>query len=87
MRGGIFLLGAVDWNRRLFDSLIPLPEGTSYNAYLVRLREDRPDRYRRPALEHVLLAQLEDVKKIDYIISLHTEQDHPGPSHAAREIP
>jgi hypothetical protein len=29
-------LGATDWNRRLFDSLIPLPDGTSYNAYLVR---------------------------------------------------
>ena len=79
MRGGIFLMGAVDWNRRLFDSLIPLPEGTSYNAYLVEGSEktaliDTAD----PALEHVLLAQLEDVKKIDYIISLHTEQDHSG---------
>ena len=29
-------VGAVDWNRRLFDDLIPLPEGTTYNAYLVR---------------------------------------------------
>lgn len=29
-------LGAADWNRRLFDALIPLPEGTSSNAYLVR---------------------------------------------------
>lgn len=28
-------LGAVDWDRRLFDSLIPLPDGTSYNAYLI----------------------------------------------------
>jgi hypothetical protein len=28
-------LGAVDWDRRLFDSLIPLPDGTTYNAYLV----------------------------------------------------
>ncbi|NCB17295.1 MAG: MBL fold metallo-hydrolase, partial [Synergistales bacterium] len=79
MRDGIFLMGAVDWNRRLFDSLIPLPEGTSYNAYLVEGSEktaliDTAD----PELEHVLLAQLEDVKKIDYIISLHTEQDHSG---------
>ena len=36
MRDGIWMMGAVDWNRRLFDSLIPLPEGTSYNAYLVK---------------------------------------------------
>ncbi|MDP6490353.1 MAG: FprA family A-type flavoprotein, partial [Kiritimatiellia bacterium] len=33
---GVQWMGAIDWNRRLFDSLIPLPDGTSYNAYLVR---------------------------------------------------
>ena len=31
----VFWVGAKDWSRRLFDSLIPLPKGTSYNAYLV----------------------------------------------------
>jgi flavorubredoxin len=31
----IYWLGAVDWDRRLFDSLIPLPDGTTYNAYLI----------------------------------------------------
>ena len=30
------LILAADWNRRLFDALIPLPQGTSYNAYVVR---------------------------------------------------
>lgn len=79
IRNGIWLMGAVDWNRRLFDSLIPLPEGTSYNSYLVEGSEktaiiDTAD----PALGDVLLAQLEDVKKIDFIVSLHTEQDHSG---------
>ncbi len=33
---GVLWVGAEDWDRRLFDSLIPLPDGTSYNAYLVR---------------------------------------------------
>jgi hypothetical protein len=32
----VHLIGAVDWDRRLFDSLIPLPQGTSYNAYFVQ---------------------------------------------------
>jgi flavorubredoxin len=32
---GVHWVGFVDWNRRLFDSLVPLPDGTSYNAYLV----------------------------------------------------
>ncbi|MBN1277953.1 MAG: FprA family A-type flavoprotein, partial [Deltaproteobacteria bacterium] len=35
IRDNIYLLGSVDWSRRLFDSLIPLPDGTSYNAYLI----------------------------------------------------
>ena len=25
-------LGAIDWDRRLFDALIPLPDGTTCNA-------------------------------------------------------
>jgi len=28
----IYSVGAIDWDRRLFDELIPLPDGTSYNA-------------------------------------------------------
>lgn len=28
-------LGVKDWSRRIFDALIPLPRGTSYNSYLV----------------------------------------------------
>ncbi len=76
---GVSLLGAVDWNRRLFDALIPIPDGTSYNAYLVEGGEktaliDTAD----PALAHVLMNQLEDVQTVDYLISLHTEQDHSG---------
>jgi flavorubredoxin len=75
----IFLLGAVDWSRRLFDSLIPLPDGTTYNAYLISGSEktaflDSVD----PPMADVLLAQLSDVPKIDYIVSHHAEQDHSG---------
>ncbi|MBM4248511.1 MAG: hypothetical protein FJ149_03595 [Euryarchaeota archaeon] len=29
-------MGARDRDRRLFDGLIPLPQGTTYNCYLVR---------------------------------------------------
>ena len=76
---GVQWMGAVDWNRRLFDSLIPLPDGTSYNAYLVRGSDktallDTVD----PAMESVLGHQLEGVDRIDYVISHHAEQDHSG---------
>lgn len=72
-------LGAIDWDRRLFDSLIPLPDGTTYNAYLVRGDNktaliDTVD----PSMAHVLLRQLEDVPKVDYVISNHAEKDHSG---------
>jgi flavorubredoxin len=73
------LLGAIDWDRRLFDALIPLPHGTSYNAYLVKGGEktaliDTVDPVMWPELE----AQLCDVPAVDYVIHQHGEQDHSG---------
>lgn len=77
----IYYVGAIDWDRRLFDELIPLPDGTSYNAYLVRGSEkialiDTVD----PTKEKELVENLKRLKieKIDYIISNHAEQDHSG---------
>ena len=32
---GVHWVGVKDWDRRMFDRLIPLPRGTSYNSYLV----------------------------------------------------
>ncbi len=75
----VFWIGAIDWDRRLFDSLIPLPDGTSYNAYLVKGSEktvliDTVD----PRMRETLLTQLESVPRLDYIVSHHAEQDHSG---------
>jgi len=33
---GVFSVGAIDWDRRIFDELIPLPDGTTYNSYWCR---------------------------------------------------
>lgn len=79
IREDVYLIGAQDWDRRLFDSLIPLPDGTSYNAYLIKGSEktvliDSVD----PAMTHILMNQLESVPDIDYVVSHHTEQDHSG---------
>jgi flavorubredoxin len=76
---GIISVGAVDWDRRLFDSLIPLPDGTSYNAYLVRGNEktallDAVD----PSKVEILLENLRDVPRLDYLVAHHGEQDHSG---------
>jgi flavorubredoxin len=72
-------VGAVDWERGLFDALIPLPDRTSYNAYLIRGSEktvlvDAVE----PNLVGILMTRLEGVEKVDYILSLHAEQDHSG---------
>ncbi len=75
----IYWMGSVDWDSRLFDSLIPLPDGTSYNVYLIEGSEktvllDAVD----PPMADELMAQLESVSRIDYVISQHAEQDHSG---------
>jgi len=77
----IYAVGAIDWDARLFDRLIPLPDGTSYNSYLIKGSEktallDTVD----PKKTEVLLGNLIDigVDRIDYIIAHHAEQDHSG---------
>jgi flavorubredoxin len=79
IREGVHWMGAVDWDRRLFDCLIPTPDGTSYNAYLVEGAEktallDTVD----PTMTDVLMDQLSDVPQVDYLVSHHAEQDHSG---------
>ncbi len=81
IKKGITWVGALDWDRRLFDELIPLPDGTSYNAYLVRGSEktaliDTVD----PSKTGELLENLQEagVTRLDYIVCQHAEQDHSG---------
>jgi len=81
LKNNIFAVGAMDWERRLFDELIPLPDGTTYNAYLVIGSEktallDTVD----PGKTDVLLHNLEQagIDQLDYLVSHHAEQDHSG---------
>jgi flavorubredoxin len=85
----VYWIGAIDWNRRLFDSLIPLPEGTSYNAYLVKGSEktaliDTVDPTKE--FEYVCNLIRLGVEKVDYIIVNHAEQDHSGSLPMAAEL-
>jgi flavorubredoxin len=81
LKENIHWVGAVDWDRRLFDELIPLPDGTSYNAYLIQGSEKRAliDTV-DPPMASVLIDNLNklDVKNIDFVIANHAEQDHSG---------
>ncbi|MHC4076396.1 MAG: FprA family A-type flavoprotein [Planctomycetota bacterium] len=81
LKPDIYSVGAIDWDRRLFDELIPLPDGTSYNAYLIKGSEktvllDTLDPTKTDELISNLVAA--GVEKIDYVIAHHAEQDHSG---------
>ncbi len=77
----VYHVGAQDWDRELFDELVPLPDGTSYNSYLIIGSEkialiDTVD----PEKRDVLIRNLKklNIERIDYLISSHAEQDHSG---------
>ncbi|MDD1704832.1 MAG: FprA family A-type flavoprotein [Methanoregula sp.] len=81
LKSGVSWVGAVDFDRRMFDELIPLPNGTSYNSYLIQGSEktaliDTVD----PTKEFELISNLVKlgITRIDYIIINHAEQDHSG---------
>ncbi|MHA1911936.1 MAG: FprA family A-type flavoprotein [Candidatus Kariarchaeaceae archaeon] len=77
----VYSVGSKDWDRRLFDELIPLPDGTSYNAYLVIGSEKTVliDTVHE-SKGHELKRHLKKLKieKLDYIVSNHAEPDHSG---------
>ncbi|MCK9356114.1 MAG: FprA family A-type flavoprotein [Dehalococcoidia bacterium] len=77
----VLWVGSVDWERELFDELIPLPDGTSYNAYLVSGSErtaliDTVDPTKTDELRSMLDSL--GLKKLDYLVAHHAEQDHSG---------
>ncbi len=81
VKPNVFSVGAIDWDRRLFDELIPLPEGTSYNAYVVKGSKktalmDTVDPEKADTLVNNLIAC--GVEQVDYIVAHHGEQDHSG---------
>lgn len=81
VRGDIYSVGAIDWDLDIFDRLIPLPDGTSYNSYLIKGCDkvallDTVDPRKTDTLVNYLVA--EGVDRIDYVIAHHAEQDHSG---------
>jgi len=81
IKANVYAVGAIDWDARLFDRLIPLPDGTTYNSYLIKGSEktallDTVD----PTKTDVLFDNLAElgIDRIDYVIAHHAEQDHSG---------
>ncbi len=80
IKNNVYAVGAIDWDRTLFDELIHLPDGTSYNSYLIKGSEktaliDTVD----PTKTTDLVENISNLNITpDYIISSHAEQDHSG---------
>ncbi len=77
---GIYDVGVNDWNIRDFHGYSTY-QGTSYNAFLIMdekiaLIDTVKKEFSDQLLENI--AKIVDPKKIDYVISNHTEMDHSG---------
>ncbi len=77
---GIYDVGVTDWNIRDFHGY-STDLGTTYNAYLIV--DDKivlVDTVRKEFSDQLLdnISRVVDPKKIDFVVSNHTEMDHSG---------
>ena len=81
IKPNVYSLSAIDWDRKIFDELVPLPEGTSYNAYVVKGSEKTAliDTV-HPSMTSDFIKALKSLglERLDYIVSNHAEPDHSG---------
>jgi flavorubredoxin len=76
----IYWVGAVDWNIRDMHGYLT-PNGTTYNAFLVMDEKVALiDTTKKGFVDELIdsVSQIIDPRKIDYVISNHTEMDHSG---------
>jgi len=77
---GVHYVGVRDPDRRIFDALVPLPQGTTYNSYLVKGEKKTAliDTV-NPGFETEFeerINMVSSVKQINYVIMNHAEPDH-----------
>ncbi len=81
IKNSVYYCGLNDCERKIFDELIPLEHGTTYNSYLVKGSEKVAlidTMY--PKKTDLYLKNLDEnnITNVDYIIANHGEQDHSG---------
>jgi len=77
---GIYAVGVNDWNIQDFHGY-STPMGTSYNAFLIMDEKVTLVDTVKQAFADQMIANIEqiiDPRKIDYVVSNHTEMDHSG---------
>lgn len=81
IKNNVFYCGLNDEDRVIFDELIPLEHGTSYNSYLVVGSEKTAiidTMYPSKSDEYLKNLDENGITKVDYLIANHGEQDHSG---------
>lgn len=81
IKNNIFYCGLNHRERKMFDELVPLPMGTTYNSYLIKASEKTvlvDTMYPPKSDEFMEKLEKNGVDKIDYIVANHGEQDHSG---------
>ncbi len=73
--------GINDFDRVIFDELIPLDNGTTYNSYIVKGAEKVAvidTMYPKFTEQYLKSFDVNGIDRVDYIIANHGEQDHSG---------
>lgn len=82
LKENLYYVGCIDHDLKVFDSVMPLKYGTSYNSYLLKTKEGGVifEGNKAPFSEEYLthISSLIDFKDIKYLVVAHTEPDHSG---------
>ena len=78
IKDGVYYCGVEDFGRKIFDQLIPLPHGTTYNSYYIEGDEKRAliDTSYSKTIKEFIENLNGKGEFIDYIIANHAEGDH-----------
>ena len=82
LKENLYYVGCIDHDLKVFDSVMPLKYGTSYNSYLLKTKEGgvifegNKAGFSEEYLTHI--SNLIDFKYIKYLVVAHTEPDHSG---------
>ena len=85
----IFYIGVNDRQKMLFENLIPLPHGVSYNSYLILDEKTVLVDTVEVSFTEVFLDKLLSVlgsRSLDYLVINHMEPDHSGAIRAIRRM-
>ena len=79
---GVYFVGAIDYDLRVFDIVMDTEFGSTYNSYLIvgsektALIDTAKEPFKKEFFERI--NEIVDIKNIDYLIVNHAEPDHSG---------